>query len=108
MLAVLAASFLSPDFAWALHADHHSLAHHDAAALAAADHDHSGEDATHDHRDPHGSLGHVLGHLPAALAFANLWRGETFTAAPLAPPAALGPSAVPLRLDRPPRPALPG
>ncbi len=110
LLAVLAASFLSPEFGWAMHADHGALAHHAADAPVAADHhhpghDHSGDDSTHDHRDPHGSLGHVLGHLPATLSFASLWRGETLAATPLVQPEALRPSATPPRLDRPPRPA---
>lgn len=106
MLAVLAASLLSPEFGWAIHADHDALAHHESAAPAPADHDHSGGDASHDHRDPHSSLGHVLGHLPPASCAANLWLGEAFPSIPPVQFAALRPSAVPARLDRPPRPAL--
>ena len=60
LLVLLVLSWIAPDFAWAVHTDHHELQH----AGGAADHNPPEGDAEHDLA--HTSLGHVLGHLPAA------------------------------------------
>lgn len=61
LLVTLLASFLSPAFAWQMHATHEELAH---SLSVPADHHHD-HDQRHDHADPHSLLGHLFSHLPS-------------------------------------------
>ena len=68
-LGVMLMTFLSPAFAWQRLATHDELGHAAEAATSAHVHDHEhGTPAEHEHHDPHGFVGHVLGHLPAFLS----------------------------------------
>lgn len=67
LLALMLATFLSPSFAWHMHAQHHEIA---AEAKSGHGHDHDGDhhpasnDAGDGHAsDAHASIGHLLGHL---------------------------------------------
>lgn len=67
VLTVMLATFLSPSFAWHMHAQHHEIA---AEAKAGHGHNHDGDnhiasnDAGNTHAsDAHASIGHLLGHL---------------------------------------------
>jgi hypothetical protein len=102
LLIVHAISFLSPQFAWAMHAAHHELAH-GATVAAAPGHRHGGGDAHDDHSDPHASLGHVLGHIPGTVSSPSVASVSAFSPTLHARVGALRPAAVAARLDRPPR-----
>lgn len=66
LLALMLVTFLSPSFAWHMHAEHHEIA---AEARSAHGHDHDGDHATTDGSgDAHASIGHLLGHLPMQLS----------------------------------------
>lgn len=62
LLALMLATFLSPSFAWHMHAQHHEIA---TEAKAGHGHDHDGDHhaASNGAGDAHASIGHLLGHL---------------------------------------------
>lgn len=63
LVAVMAATFVTPSFAWHMHLDHHEIA--DEATPAQGDeHEAAHHGAADDTQgDAHASIGHVLGHL---------------------------------------------
>lgn len=62
LLALMLATFLSPSFAWHMHAQHHEIA---AEAEAGHGHDHDDDHVATGSGagDAHASIGHLLGHL---------------------------------------------
>ena len=94
VIAVMLSTFLSPSFAWHMHADHQEL-------VATVDaHSHHDEDR---HDDAHGSIGHLLGHLAMQVApYAVQVLGD----ARAAPRAELAPQPIAFEFEPPDRPPL--
>ena len=105
LLAVMLATFLSPSFAWHMHADHHEIAAH---AEMPAPHEHDGDD--HAGMDAqsgaHASIGHLLGHLTMHVPQFGVFPSPAIQGS--APEAAI--PAPPIAADSSPpfRPPLPG
>lgn len=103
LLALMLATFLSPAFAWHMHAGHDEI-----AAQATASHAHHDDADSHAQADgpmdAHASIGHLLGHLTMQLARLDL---RVLAAEDIAPLADV--PAPPLRAETSPpyRPPLP-
>ena len=65
-LTAMLLTFLSPSMGWQLVATHEELEHASSHVTPAHVHEDAG-DSEHEHHDAHGSIGHLLGHLPAFL-----------------------------------------
>lgn len=61
LVAVMAATFVTPSFAWHMHLEHHEIA--GQAAQGDGHDEHHGTPADDAPGDAHASIGHLLGHL---------------------------------------------
>lgn len=66
ILVVILATFLSPTLGWEMIAGH-ELAHSDTND---ADHNHDRDPKSHDHKNPHSFMGHLLTHMPMGFSSA--------------------------------------
>jgi hypothetical protein len=69
VLLVMLATFLSPSFAWHMHAGHHEIEHSPYGQPHDHDQDHDGNTRADGEvaNDAHASIGHLLGHLAMQL-----------------------------------------
>jgi hypothetical protein len=70
LLLVMLATFLSPSFAWHMHAGHHEVEH----SIHGDGHDHGHDHDANRHgegsaNDAHASIGHLLGHLAMHMSY---------------------------------------